>query len=65
MSLVNNRYRVTGELKAGGRTDHNPMVDFVINILEWAEIDATENALRVYWSEMKTRKARLAPDIHI
>jgi hypothetical protein len=41
------------------------MVEFVTSIFEWAEIDGVENALRVYWSEMKTRKARSAPDIHI
>lgn len=64
-SLANDWYRVTGQLKVGGRTDRNPMVEFVTSIFEWAAIDGVESALRVYWSEMKTRKARSAPDIHI
>ena len=65
MSLVNDWHRVTGQLKVGGRSDSNPMVEFVISVFEWAKIDGAENALRIYWSEMKTRKARSAPDIQI
>lgn len=59
-SLANDWYRVTGQLKVGGRSDRNPMVEFVTSIFEWAAIDGVESALRVYWSEMKTRKARSA-----
>lgn len=65
MSLVNDWYRVTEQLEVGGRSDHNPMVAFITSIFRWAKIDGAENALRVYWSEMKARKARSAPDIHI
>lgn len=65
MSLVNDWYRVTEQLEVGGRSDHNPMVEFITSIFRWAKIDGAESALRVYWSEMKVRKARSAPDIHI
>ena len=63
--LVNDWHRATGQLEIGGRSAHNPMIDFIISVFEWAEIDGAENALRVYWSEMTTRKARSVPDIHI
>jgi hypothetical protein len=64
-SLVNDWYRITGQLKVGGRSDHNPMVEFVTSVFEWAEIESVEYALRVYWSEMKARKARSAPNIRM
>lgn len=61
--LANDWYRATGSLQIGGRSDENPFNDFVISVFEWADISGSENALRVFWAEMKERKARSAPDI--
>jgi hypothetical protein len=61
--LANDWRRATGSLQIGGRSEHNPFNEFVISVFEWAEISNAEHALRAYWSEMKARKARSAPDI--
>ncbi len=61
--LANDWYRVTGTFETGGRSDHSPMVEFITSVFEWADIKGVENALRVYWAELKARKARSAPDI--
>lgn len=63
VALANDWYRTTGHFVAGGRSDHNPMVEFISSVFEWAKIGGCENALRIYWSELKNRKRRSAPDI--
>ncbi len=63
MNLANDWYRITGLFEAGGRSDQSPLVEFITSVFRWASIKNAENALRVYWAEMKARKARSAPDI--
>lgn len=63
LMLANDWYRATGFLQTGGRSEQNPFNEFVISVFEWAHISGAENALRAFWSEMKQRKARSAPDI--
>jgi len=63
MHLADDWYRVTGTFATGGRSDDSPMVEFITSVFRWAEIKNAENALRVYWAELKARKARSAPDI--
>ena len=60
--LANDWFRMTGSLPIGGREEENPFTEFVTSIFSWAKIDRPQNALRVYWSEMKERKSRSAPD---
>jgi hypothetical protein len=65
LHLANDWYRITETFKAGGRSDHNPMVEFITSVFQWAGIMGVENALRVYWAELKFRKPRSAPDIRL
>jgi hypothetical protein len=60
--LANDWVRITECLTIGGREEENPFTEFVTSIFSWANIDRPQHALRVYWSEMKERKSRSAPD---
>ena len=63
MHLANDWYRVTGTFETGGRSDDSPMVELITSVFRWAGIKNAENPLRVFWAELKARKARSAPDI--
>ena len=55
--LANDWYRVTAQFPTPGRSEHGAFGEFVISVFDWAGIAGIDYALRVYWSEMKARKA--------
>jgi len=63
LHLANDWYRITETFEAGGVSDENPLVEFITSVFRWADIKNVSYALRVYWAELKARKARSAPDI--
>ena len=63
MHLANDWYRITGTFETGGNSDESPLVEFITSVFRWAKIPNVNYALRVYWAELKARKARSAPDI--
>jgi len=56
--LANDWYRLTGQFPTPGRSEHGAFGEFIISVFDWAGISGVDYALRVYWSEMKTRKTR-------
>jgi hypothetical protein len=56
--LATDWIRQTGSVPIGGRGDASPFTDFVTSVFEWAKIGQPEHAIRIYWEEMKERKAR-------
>ena len=56
--LANDWYRITGQFPTPGRSEERAFGEFIISVFDWAGIAGVDYALRVYWSEMKTRKER-------
>ena len=56
--LANDWYRITAQFPTPGRSEERAFGEFIISVFDWAGIAGVDYALRVYWSEMKTRTDR-------